>query len=334
MNGKERVLAAIDGGRCDKVPVCPYLAGEYLEARANDLHITCEDSELARARAHVEVQGRYDVDWVQIFGLRRAPRGLPAVGESRTGVGDDVPPEELVEIISSDDLLAGGYLDALGYVVDKLGPSRFVAYGMPGPFASLFPILGFENMLVMLRENPGRIKALLERIVARAKEICRAARRVGADGIWMEEIFASADMISAGDYEEFAQPCEKAVIQATSDEGLKVLLYFCGDVMPRIERLTSLGASALAVEESKKTFVADVTAIRRAVGGEVCLFGNLDVTLLLKDDSAAVERELQRQIDKAGPRRFVFGTGSPVPPQVPPERVEALIETARRLGVE
>jgi len=332
MNGKEMVIAALDGKPCDRVPVCPYLAGEYLYARAGDLKIAGADPEIVRAAAHVAVYSRHDVDWVQIFGVRGAPRGLPKVVAAGSVGRDAACAETLVPVRSSEDLLAGGELDALAYVADKLGSSRFVAYGMPGPFGSMFPLLGFETMLVMLRENPEAVRHLLDRIVERGKNICKAARCVGADGIWLEEIFASADTISPADYQEFAFPCEKSLIEAAAAEGLKVMLYFCGDVVPRLGRLRSLQIAALAVEESKKKFVVDIGAVRESVGPGVCLFGNADVMLLLKDDPADLEREIARQISAAGPARFIVGVGSPVPPQTAPEAIDGFVETARRLG--
>jgi len=114
--------------------------------------------------------------------------------------------------------------------------------------------------------------------------------------------------------------------------GLKVILYFCGDVTPRLPFLRQLPIDALMVEESKKDFIIDIGAVRQALGQEICLFGNVDsYAMVLKASPAALESEVQRQIGAGGPQgRFVMSTGSPLTLDTPPERVDMFTRFARR----
>lgn len=101
------------------------------------------------------------------------------------------------------------------------------------------------------------------------------------------------------------------------------------------DRILSLGADALALEESKKGFSIDVEEVVDRVGGRMCVLGNLDaITLLDRGSDAELEREIGRQL-RAGRRndgRFIMSIGSPVTPGKPLERVRRYLDIAHQLG--
>ena len=85
------------------------------------------------------------------------------------------------------------------------------------------------------------------------------------------------------------------------------------------------------IEESRKNFTQDVGDVKRELGDEIGLFGNVsgEHTLLhgMVDD---VKREVIEQIRKAGRNGgFLSSSGTPIAFGTPPENVKALIDAAK-----
>ena len=202
----------------------------------------------------------------------------------------------------------------------------------PTPFWSTYGLLGFQGMMVMMREKPDLFAYLMERRGRQRMELLRGYAAAGVRYGWMEECLSSADLISPRDYERFAFATAGPYIEAVKDLGMTVILYYCGDVMPRLRWLKQLGADALAVEESKKGFTVDIAAVIAAVGDACCVFGNVDsVQVMFEGTREAIEAEVHRQL-RLGRRAkgFVLCQGSPFTLDTPPDKIGWFTGCARR----
>jgi uroporphyrinogen-III decarboxylase len=74
----------------------------------------------------------------------------------------------------------------------------------------------------------------------------------------------------------------------------------------------------------------DISAIRREVGPQQCLFANADSYLLLQGDRAAIAREVERQVAAAGrDGAFIMGSGSPICDATDPAVVDFWLAASR-----
>jgi uroporphyrinogen-III decarboxylase len=111
--------------------------------------------------------------------------------------------------------------------------------------------------------------------------------------------------------------------------GIDPLCMFWGDVNPLVEEFKDINIKALLVEESKKTFRLDIREIYERIGGEVCLFGNVDSITLLKYSSPSdVEEEAAGQVQGID-TGFICANGSPIVPGTPESNVQALIDAVK-----
>ncbi|MFC2030382.1 uroporphyrinogen decarboxylase family protein [Chloroflexota bacterium] len=244
-------------------------------------------------------------------------------------------PDEIDELMSTWDQgavddsqgdLAAALLDQTG---EKLYPYRFVST----PLWVCYDLWGFEGMMVMIASKP----ALVEHACRRNLEICRRAVRqaasLGAAGLWIEDCFS--DMISPAAFEAFNVRFLKPVVEEIRALGMNSLHYFCGNPSGKWDQILSIGADALALEESKKGFNIDIEDIVSRVEGRTAVFGNLDAIGVLQDGSEEQLRaEIARQIE-AGRRnggRFIMGIGSPVTPGTSVERVRLYCDLAHEFG--
>jgi hypothetical protein len=224
-----------------------------------------------------------------------------------------------------------GNMQLVKLLVSKVGSETFVYAGAGAPFWGLYDLLGFERMMTALHDEPKVAFEIMERSLYATLEYAQAFRDAGGDGIRVEECLASADMISPRMYEHFALPYEERLFTQLRNMGLKTILYFCGEVMPRLPVLRQLPIDALMVEESKKTFTIDIGQVRAAIGPGLCLLGNLDAYGIVEmATEAEMADEVERQVCVAGSSgAFIVGLGSPLTLTTPPERVDLLVRCAR-----
>jgi uroporphyrinogen-III decarboxylase len=217
-------------------------------------------------------------------------------------------------------------------IAKRCGKEQIIYTGAGAPFWLMYGQIGFEGMMTALYDAPDMVVELMDALLEFTLQDAQSFRDAGGDIVRIEECLASADMISPRLYERYALPYEEKLCSALRRMGFKVILYFCGDVLPRLPYVRQLPIDALIVEESKKDFVIDMGSVRQAAGPDLCLFGNVDAyDVLLKATPAGLQAEVQRQIDAAGRQgRFVMATGSPVTLDTPSDRVDLFSRLARQ----
>ncbi len=241
--------------------------------------------------------------------------------------------DQIIPSIAAQEILASGRLALLSRLLEDLGHETFVAAGMGSPFSECYALLGFQGLMLMPFDHPELFHYLMRRMEASLAARAQAFTRLGVHGVFIEESFTSADLISPGLYDEFVFPYEIGLVRQLRSSGTPVIFYITGDVLPRLERLIALQPTALAVEESKKGFHIDLGGIADAVGQRFALFGNLDATRVKDWTDLELKQELEAQLAAAGPARgFVFSTGSPLPLDTPRRRVQAFIRIAQAVG--
>jgi len=243
----------------------------------------------------------------------------------------------LLPIRSAEELDAQGVFDVtrtLKAAVEQAGDQAPIMSIAPTPFWSTYGLLGFQGMMVMMREKPELFAYLMERRGRQQMEMLKGLARAGVEYVWLEECLSSADLISPRDYERFAFATTGPTIAEAKRLGLTVILYYCGDVVPRLPWLVRLGMDALAVEESKKGFSVDIAEVIAAVGDACCVFGNVDaVQVMCEGSKETIRAEVDRQLRLGGRAKgFVLCQGSPFTLDTPPEKVDWFVQCARRHG--
>jgi hypothetical protein len=240
--------------------------------------------------------------------------------------------ERILRQHKEEALSARGDMRLVQAIVREKGEDYLIYTGGGAPFWSLYGLIGFEGMMTAMYDAPDLLVKMMDHFLETALENAQAFKDAGGHCVRIEECLASADIISPSAYETFALPYEEKLFSRLRRMGLKTILYFCGNVMPRLPYLRQLPIDALIVEESKKDFVIDIGEVRQAVGPDLCLLGNIDsYEIVLKATEARLTAEVERQIRVAGHEgRFIVGVGSPITLDTPPSRVDLLIHSAHR----
>ncbi len=271
------------------------------------------------------------------------PRGdvaLPPPDASRSDLWDLLAEwqdleevEARLPILKSEELLARGDFELPRRVVAEYGDRYFLSTVLDTPFSSAYNLLGFQGLMLIQYDRPELLHRILERQLRQAQEEMSAWAKVGIHGVYVEEVFTGADMISPRSYDEFVFAYNQPYFNHLRSLGLLSIHYVCGDVIPRLERIVELEVDAIAVEESKKSFCIELEEVVERVAGRATVFGNIDtIRFGLHGTMEEMAQEVRRQAAVgARARGFVVSTGSPFPPDTNPRLIDTLTATAHSL---
>jgi uroporphyrinogen decarboxylase len=188
--------------------------------------------------------------------------------------------------------------------------------------------MGTDHFVKALRKHPELAHQLLRVSMKAALRLTDAVMEAGGIPVMVDPV-ASCSVISPGQYEEFAAPYTKPVLEHISAAGLPAILHICGRSDLIWTQMADTGAAVLSLDK------VDLAEAKRAVGDRVCLLGNVSPTeALLYGNPASVEEATLECLRQAAdnPRGYIVGSGCEVPLMTPPENVDAMIETVRRWG--
>lgn len=236
-------------------------------------------------------------------------------------------------IISTEEWLARGDFDLPRQVVADYGDRYFISTILDTPFSDAYDFLGFRGLMVFQRRNPELLQYLLQRRLVQIKEVMGAWATTGIHGIYVEEVFTGADIISPKSYDQFVFAYNLPYFQHMRGLGLLPIHYVCGDVIPRLHRMVEYDIAAIAVEESKKKFRIEIEEVVALIAGRTAVLGNIDsVRFGIESTPEEMSAEVKRQAGiGARANGFIIGTGSPFPLDTNPRIIDTLVATAHSL---
>ena len=232
------------------------------------------------------------------------------------------------------ELLQSGTLDLAAQVVADYGDEYFISTILDPPFSDAYDLLGFEGLMLIQLEQPDLFHSVLQRKLEQCQQVLDAWAAVGIHGVYAEEVFTGADILSPQSYERFVFAYNQPYFRHLRKLGLLSIHYVCGDVVPRLDRIVELDVDAVAVEESKKNFRIEIEEVIERVAGRRAVLGNIDAVRFgpgatLEEMAAEVKRQAQVG---ARARGFVISTGSPFPLDTNPRLIDTLVSTAHSLA--
>lgn len=204
---------------------------------------------------------------------------------------------------------AGAPLTLAAYLVQGHGKTDFP---IPRAFAAADPE-GFSRLL-------GRLARLVAGFLRRQVEVG------GAQAVQVFESWAG--MLSAADWRRLVHPHLKELLEEVGRSGAPRIL-FLNHAGPTLDAaLEASAAGELPFEALAVDWRHDLGALRRRLGPDTALQGNLDPAVLLSDPQTvrAATGDLLRRVP---PRGHVVNLGHGIQPETPHENVKALIETVR-----
>lgn len=340
------MIAALSGRETDRTPLFPCI---YIDHACLACGIPFEDALVnppVGVRSMLGVARLYGCDAVRV--LQTPPRSWYETKEVRTdgdtlvqvdrksgrieghfdvqGGGKLIPAQPPAPITtleqvaamdwpSADELLSTGSLDPAREVTDQAHEEGLFVVGMAGGQtinAVVSACGGAEEALIALLENPEFAVEIMKNSTAASIELIRAFGRIGVDGIYIGDSYASGSVISPQVYMDLCVPRYKEATDAAHALGLLVYKHCCGNYNPFLHHVKDSGIDGM--EGMDPTSGMSVAETRARAGERLCLIGGVSCLSLLNASPEQVYEEA-RECIRAGGRTgsFVLGSACAVP---------------------
>jgi len=266
-------------------------------------------------------------DSLALYDLDSGAKGCDAVGAIATTADAD-------RLIPEFQGWGAAYLNGLSRLVREVGDRALVLPHHSPAYICACYAFGFERAMECMLSEPDLFRHVCDRYAAGNRRRMREWKAAGAEACFIADSWASCDILSPAMVEEFALPYQRSIVEAAHEAGLRIILWNEGDILPILTQEAAIPMDAFAFEQPRKGVAVTVEKVRAVFGPKRCLFGNLDSELLLmRDDPAEIGAAVREQIRQSGAGTpFVLSTGSPLPSNIEPAAVEALVHAARRGG--
>ena len=204
----------------------------------------------------------------------------------------------------------------------------FVGYG---PWESTWRHRGYENQLMDAAENPEWLKEMAETyqdlVIALLKECL--ARGMRPDGFFMVEDlgYSKGMLVSPPCWRKVFKPSVARLGQFLKAQNIDFWMHCCGNAEAVFEDLIECGLQVM--QPLQVSAGLDVRKLYPKYAPRLAFYGNISIGNIL-GDRAKLEEEVRTKIPLARQGGYVFHSDHSIPPDVPFERYQWLLDFARR----
>lgn len=338
MNGLERILAALDFKKPDRVPV--FLNNTFSSAALVGTKVSklCRNTDLF-TQVLLEGYRRYGYDGIRVgadvtteaeaMGCTASfpEDGIPGICNSIVKTENDFHKLKMPNPYTDGRMPM--VLEATRRCSAEMGSEGFVCSLVMGPVNIASQLMGVENMLVTSMMEPEYFEKVLEFTSEVTVNFAQACVRSGAHGVVMGEATCSASMLGPAIYEEYIQRIHKRVIDELRLRGVKyTTLHICGKLEnQQLDMIANTGVTALDVDTP-----VDMSAARAFLGNRMAFIGNISTTELLTKSPEFIDGKCKEVLDSKN-LGLILGAGCTMGPATPEENVAALVNSAKKYGV-
>lgn len=341
MNGRERVLCAIQHNRPDHTPKGDLAieaklmralaeAGGYTGDSANHRYLAALrflDADIVHVHDYpIQAIGDDSLGRPLFRGAFGEQFAMGEYGHALTKPALADPSEAFTYRMPSTDLFTDEKINFFRREQDL-----FISAQVGGPISSLDWALGMENMMIWCLTEPNAMLAFARQMIEfEVRRACYFLDR-GADAILIADDIAynRGPFMRPSSMERFAWPFYREMIsRIKAHRNVPVILHTDGDIRTMLPQIVSCGFDGL--QSIQPSANMDIQALKREYGARLCLWGNLDLDRLMTFGTpleiAKQTRWLCRNIGTDG--GFILSTCNILIDAIPFENAVAMYRTA------
>ncbi len=328
MNGRERMLAAINMEPTDQTPLAPPFQGYWalgvMGVKGPD---SIRDPKMA-AQAQIEIAKRCNFDgletmwdWlspVEALGCEVKIPDLGAIPTWTNILSDDPDRLGALEVPDpSKDYRLQSSMRVTEIMHKALGAEKFLYNTLVCPFTLAGELRGVETMMLDSLLEPEFLPRLLRFSTEVIKEYCQYLTGFELDAVFICDPTASGSLISKEDYIRFSQPAQKECASVVRRGGKLTLLHMCGDTSDRLEYVMDVNSDIFSMD-----YQVPLQEARRQMAGKQAYLGNVKPAhTLYSGTPLAVVEESRQCIRDGGDVGFILGAGCDIAPDTPLDNV-------------
>ena len=357
MNGKERILNALELRKPDCVPLyihgineAPIVGiGRHLTdglPEPRDFRLMNERDRLKLVDTLFMIHEHFDVDGITTFEIGHEELVDDLHVKDRFGVlyklseyGIPVPVghpvKNLAELKKFKPPVPGREdLGLLNLAVERFKGSKAIFWLMRGVFVRSWRLIGMTNYMTSLYTDPEFLHVLAKMMTEFSLAQLELLAEAGLDVLVLEDDIAMdrGPMISLEDFKTFINPYNRQIVERAHQKGMKVVRHSDGNLWPLLDVLLESGYDGINPLEPQAGM--DMKKVKACCGDKICLLGNIDcVELLPKGNPAQVEQAVIRTIeDGAAGGGLIICSSNSLHQGVNPENCIAMFRAVRKHG--
>lgn len=337
--GMDRVLAALSGEPCDRVPVfCNLIDQGARELGMGLEQYFADGANVAEAQLRMRAKYGYDNVWslfyvgreAEILGCRKiryARDGPPNVEDFVIREWDDVDRLEIPTDLAHHPGFAEP-MKCLRILRSEVGGRYPICAYVTSTMSLPAMLMGMEKWMELLFIGPAEVRErMLEKCFEFFVREIAAYREGGADVLVYSNPFGSTDTVPLRFFHATALPWIQREIEAVGPDGM---VYYCG--MSRFNRVIETLIDATGFRVFYLSPLDDVAAAKRIVAGRGLTCGVINDIPLIDWSADEIRREVARIMDAGKPGgKFLFGTGV-MPCNIPEHSIRTMLEAAYEAG--
>ncbi|HNT89197.1 MAG TPA: uroporphyrinogen decarboxylase family protein [Candidatus Hydrogenedentes bacterium] len=203
------------------------------------------------------------------------------------------------------------------------------------PHEMIWRIMGTENVLLKLGEDPARVARFIERLgdflVGIVEgQVAAAKGRLSGLYVWGDIAYDRGMFFSPAYWREVYKPQVRRICDAIHAAGLKAVYHGCGNASAVFEDMIEAGIDAYNPLEAKAGL--NVVALERHFGKRWAFNGNIDVVVLATNDREKVRREVLTKLNAAKGGGYIPQSDHSVPDNVAPATYDYVVQLVREYG--
>ena len=201
-------------------------------------------------------------------------------------------------------------------------------YALPGGSTMM-------DFVAKLTEQPQELKDQARRAVDQALLRAERLAKWGTlDGFCLcsDYCFNDNPFLSPAMFDDFVTPYLQRLVAGYREMGFYVIKHTDGNIMPILDALVSAKPHALHSLDPQGG--VDLAEVKRRVGDQVCLIGNVNCATLQTGTDDEVEADVRRALQQGMPGGgYVFGTSNCIYTGMSLRRYELMLKVWREAGV-
>jgi MtaA/CmuA family methyltransferase len=336
VNGRERILAMLEGRPVDHLPLMP-ITMMFAADHAGIRYQPYATNHRALVEAQIRTAEDFEFDYVSVISdpareatdcgakIRYFPDQPPAIDETHARLADKT---SLASLAIPDPM--GGErmtdrIEAVALFKQRVGNDKLIEGWIEGPCAEAADLRGINTLMTDFYDDPKFVRDLFDFVLEMELRFARAQMEAGAVLIGVGD--AAASLVGPAIYEEFVWPYEKRMVDGLHAMGARVRLHICGNTRRILAGIGRLGCEIVDID-----YMVPLAQAREQMGPGQTLLGNIDPVRALHDGTPESVTEAIAECHRQAGPRYIVGAGCEVPRDTPPENVRALAQYAQSCG--
>ena len=207
---------------------------------------------------------------------------------------------------------------------------KFIACGPGGVLENVMELVGFENLCIMMLEDPKLAKDVFDEVgsrLVRYYEICSGFNSVGALISNDDWGFKTQTMLPPEMMREFVFPWHKKIVQTIHRVSKPAILHSCGNLVEVMDDV--IDDMKYDAKHSYEDEIISVEDAYEEWGSRIAILGGIDLDFLVRSSREEIMKRSSNLIEQTRDRGgYALGSGNSIPHYVPYENYFAMLSAA------